>query len=216
MAGVIIQMAGTRITFAAIIVTALAVLLPAMTGYVGERRLQKQLRAAAVSAAAVSEAGAPLDVETPGRLSTQHQRNLSAQLHLSQQNLQSHSASLNPIRESETRDAELSMASTVVLSTHVKAILSADYDTDAGEEEKEKEMEEEEEEEREYMRSARFSSADLARRESGSGSVEMSAEEREKTFISTDMTLYNTHRKIFWLGLWVSVSGNRMYYCLWL
>jgi hypothetical protein len=36
------------------------------------------------------------------------------------------------------------------------------------------------------------------------GRVEMTDEDREKAFISTDMTLYNTHRKIFWLGLWVS------------
>jgi hypothetical protein len=34
--------------------------------------------------------------------------------------------------------------------------------------------------------------------------VELTDAEREQKFVSTDLTLYNTHRAIFWLGLWVS------------
>lgn len=204
-------MAGTRVTFAAIILTALVVLIPSMCGFVGERGMQRQLRAAAASESAEHQ-----DVEATGRLSTQHQRNLQ----LSKQNLDNAAAAtLNPIRESET-----SMASTVVMSAHVQAILSVDPDADRERESGTANMDTGEEEEdedeggKEVAGSDRVSSTEesSARKSAGvetetstragGGRVEMSDEEREKTFLSTDMTLYNTHKSIFWLGLWVSVS----------
>lgn len=196
--GIIIQMAGTRVTFAAIILTALAVLLPSVFGFVGERRLKRQLKAAE----AASEREALADQEaTGGRLSTQHQRNLK----LSQQNLESNSAALNPIRESDSSrqsDTQLSIASTVVFSSQQQLVQQAHASTYSSAADQDQDSEtcsgDKNPEGGEWEGERRVSTAESVNT-SAKVRVEMSDEIREKMFISTDLTLYNTHRTIFWL-----------------
>jgi hypothetical protein len=171
----------------------LAVFLPSAFGFVGERRLKKQLGAASKKDDDVEASGVD-----SGRLSTQHQRNLK----LSKQNLESASTTLNPVRESEASETVFSMASTVVMSAHVQAIRGADEDHDGVVTDNEGIFDD-----KDATRNSLVSiggTSVMSTNTGRIGRVEMTDEDREKAFISTDMTLYNTHRKIFWLGLWVS------------
>ena len=155
-----IHFAGSRVLFGVIALTSASVLIPSCFGFVGERRLKKQLDIAVKR---------ENDADSPNNTGNEKNR-------------PSHfvgdgrPSTLNPILEGGNEDKSQSIKSSDICD--LTTIVSSDDIPHAKREENKKEV--------------------------TSHRVEISDEEREKKFISTDMTLYNNHRNIFWLGLWVS------------
>ena len=180
--GVLIYVAGPRFVFAVIILTAVAVFLPSCCGFVGERRLKKQLRAAE---------------EKDNNSANRHSAQIEQEPGLSTQNLEKFT--LNAIRESEDESRQnLSIASTIVTTPYASMRGLLHKDSASDDESDEDFLYATRESTMSTVASSRFSSA------VGKYRPELSDKAREKLFISTDLTLYNTHRNIFWLGLWVS------------